>query len=162
MWAGLKIFCLLTHSLIHHFETVPNSKKLQTTTEMWLLTLSQTTKFRLFQNERVCKRQFLSLMKTAEISPKGYKTLWEKEKLLVTRNFSFSHSVFKRIVLQTRKNQGLFGKGLKDFMIQITWKTLWEKVKLLIYKHFWLSFDLDFWPKAFVLWQTLPIIWCYI
>ena len=28
---------LLTHSLIHHFETVPNSKKLQTKTEMWLL-----------------------------------------------------------------------------------------------------------------------------
>ena len=24
----------LTHSLIHHFETIPNSKKLQTTTEM--------------------------------------------------------------------------------------------------------------------------------
>ena len=28
-------------------------------------------------------------------------------------NFSFSHSVFKSIVLQTRKNQGLFGEGLK-------------------------------------------------
>ena len=27
----------LTHSLVVHFETVPNSKKLQTTTEMWLL-----------------------------------------------------------------------------------------------------------------------------
>ena len=27
-------------------------------------------------------------------------------------NFSFSHSVFQRLVLQTRKNQGLFGKGL--------------------------------------------------
>ena len=27
----------LTHSLIHHFETAPNSKKLQTTTEMRLL-----------------------------------------------------------------------------------------------------------------------------
>ena len=27
----------LTHSLIHHFETVPNSKKLQMTTEMWLM-----------------------------------------------------------------------------------------------------------------------------
>ena len=25
---------MLTHSLIHHFETVQNSKKLQTTTEM--------------------------------------------------------------------------------------------------------------------------------
>ena len=40
------------------------------------------------------------------------KTLREKEKLLVMSNFSFSHSVFKRLVLQTRKNQGLFGKGL--------------------------------------------------
>ena len=27
-------------------------------------------------------------------------------------NFSFSHSVFKILVQQTRKNQGLFGKGL--------------------------------------------------
>ena len=56
----------------------------------------------------------------------GKKTLWEKEKLLLTSNFSFSHSVFKRVtsnfsfshsvfkrpVLQTRTNQGLFGKGL--------------------------------------------------
>ena len=29
-------------------------------------------------------------------------------------NFSFSHSVFKRLVLQTCDNQGLFGKGLKE------------------------------------------------
>ena len=38
----LSYYCYpLTHSLIHHFETVPNykkkKKKLQTTTEMWLL-----------------------------------------------------------------------------------------------------------------------------
>ena len=33
-------------------------------------------------------------------------------------NFSFSHCVFKRFVLKTRKNQGLFGKGLrKDLMM---------------------------------------------
>ena len=38
--------------------------------------------------------------------------MWEKEKLLVTSNFSFSHSVSRRPVLQTHKNQGLFGKGL--------------------------------------------------
>ena len=38
---------------------------------------------------------------------------WKKEKLLVTSNFSFSHSVFERLVLHTHKNQGLFGKGLK-------------------------------------------------
>ena len=37
----------------------------------------------------------------------------EKKKLLVTINFSFSHSVFIRFVLQTSKNQGLFGKGLR-------------------------------------------------
>ena len=49
----------------------------------------------------------------ADSSSNKLKTLWEKEKLLVTSNFSFSHSVFKRLVLQTRKNQGLFGKGLK-------------------------------------------------
>ena len=28
----------------------------------------------------------------------------------------FSHSVFKRLVLQTHKNQGLFGKGLNSFI----------------------------------------------
>ena len=38
--------------------------------------------------------------------------MWEKEKLLVISNFSFSHSVFKRLELQTRKNKGSFGKGL--------------------------------------------------
>ena len=34
---------LLTDSPVRDFETVPNSKKQQTTTEMWLLTLSQTS-----------------------------------------------------------------------------------------------------------------------
>ena len=38
----------------------------------------------------------------------------EKEKWLVTSTFSFSHRVFKRfVVLQTQKNKGLFGKGLR-------------------------------------------------
>ena len=41
-----------------------------------------------------------------ESSPKGLKTLWEKEKLLVTSNFSFSHSVFKRHV-KTRTCLGM-------------------------------------------------------
>ena len=50
-------------------------------------------------------------MKMAESSQNGQKTLWEKEKSLITSNFSFSHSVLKRLVLQTRKNQGLFGKA---------------------------------------------------
>ena len=53
-------------------------------------------------------------MKIAESSENGEKTLWEKEKLLIMSNFSFSHSVFKRLGMQTRKNQGLFGKGLDN------------------------------------------------
>ena len=40
--------------------------------------------------------------------------LWEKKKLLIMSNSFFFHSVFKSLVLQTRKNQGLFGKGVKS------------------------------------------------
>ena len=55
-------------------------------------------------------------VKMAESSPYGKKTPWEKEKVLVTSNFSFSHSVFERLVLQTRKKPGL----------------VWERVNSLI------------------------------
>ena len=51
----------------------------------------------------------------AESFPNGQKTLWEKDKLLVTSNLSFSRSVFKRLMLQTRKKQGLFWKGLTHY-----------------------------------------------
>ena len=39
-------------------------------------------------------------------------TLKKKEKLLITSNFSFTYSVFKRLVLETFKNHGLLGKEL--------------------------------------------------
>ena len=64
-----------------------------------------------------------------ERSSKGQKTLWEKEKLLVTSNFSFSHIVFKRLVLQTRKNQGLFGKGLILGKTQVAVSTKLKNIK---------------------------------
>ena len=50
----------------------------------------------------------------AESTLNEKKTLCEKEKLLIMSNFSFSHGVFKRLVLPTCKNQGLFGKGLSS------------------------------------------------
>ena len=50
----------------------------------------------------------------AQSSPKGLKVQWEKEKLLIMSNFSFSHCVFNGLVLMTRKNKGLFGKGLSN------------------------------------------------
>ena len=55
---------------------------------------------------------FSKLMKIAESFPYGRKHYREKEKLVVTGSFSFFHGVFKRLVLQTCKNQRLFGKGL--------------------------------------------------
>ena len=76
-----------------------------------LLTLSQTTNFRIFQTERFTDDDFKFDEYGRKFS-KWVENTGEKEKFLVTSNFSFSHSVFKRIVLQTRKNQGLFGKGL--------------------------------------------------
>ena len=48
----------------------------------------------------------------AESFPNDFKTLWAKEKLLVTSNFSFSHSVFKRLVSQGRQKVSLCGNGL--------------------------------------------------
>ena len=48
----------------------------------------------------------------AENYPNRKKTLQKKEKLLITSNFSFSHSVFKRIVSKGRQKVSLFGKGL--------------------------------------------------
>ena len=37
--------------------------------------------------------------------------MWEKEKLLITSNFSFSHNVFKRLVSQRRQKVLLCGNG---------------------------------------------------
>ena len=63
-------------------------------------------KFKTFPNSKSLQRTVQNLMKMAESSPNGCKTLWEKEKLLVMSNFFFSHSVFKRLILQTHENQG--------------------------------------------------------
>ena len=43
-------------------------------------------------------------------------------------NFSFPHSVFKRLVLQTCKNKGLFGKALKHRIVR-------KRVHLLLDNH---------------------------
>ena len=51
-------------------------------------------------------------MKKAEISISGLENTVGKEEIDRYEQFLLSHSVFKRLVLQTRKKQGLFGKGL--------------------------------------------------
>ena len=46
---------------------------------------------------------------------KELKTLWEKEKMLVTSIFSFSYDVFKRHFPVDHKKSGLCGKGLSNY-----------------------------------------------
>ena len=58
------------------------------------LTQYHTTKFRLVQIQTNCRRHFKVQLKRKISTIHGRKTLWEKEKLLVTRNFFFSHNVF--------------------------------------------------------------------
>ena len=70
---------------------------------IWL-TCYQTTNFRLFQTERVCRRQFQILQKWQKVIQTGRKH--------VTSNFSFSHSVFKRFVSQEPQKVSLCGNRL--------------------------------------------------
>ena len=46
--------------------------------------------------------------------PDSVETLWEKKKLLVTSNLSFSHNVFKSCLLLMCQNEYLWSKGLKQ------------------------------------------------
>ena len=70
-----------------------------------------------------------------ENPPKRVKTLWTKEKLLDMNNFSFTDSVFKRLVLQTFENKDLFGKELHVWRTSVL-KTQWEKEKLIVTSNF--------------------------
>ena len=84
-----------------------------------------------------------NFMKTAESSPNRYKILWEKEKLLVMSNFSFSTVFSKETYLHTRKNQGLFGKRLIIITLPlnqtITFFKAYEDVKSMLLEQEFLS-----------------------
>ena len=83
------------------------------------LTHYQTTNFRLFQTENVCRRQFQILRKWQKVIQTGRKHCGEKEKLLVRSNFSFSHSVFKRLLSQGHQKVSLCGNGLNARLFRI-------------------------------------------
>ena len=53
----------------------------------------------------------------------GKKTLGEKEKLLVTSNFSFSHNVFHSYISSVRQNAALFGNGLRSNIFNHIFRT---------------------------------------
>ena len=80
------------------------------------LTLSQTTNFRLFQTKRACRRQFQVWGKWQKVLLNGRKQCGKRRNCLLQAISPFP-SVFKRLVLQTHKNQGLFGKRLIKFCL---------------------------------------------
>ena len=76
------------------------------------LTHYQTTNFRPFQTERVCRRQFQIRQIWQRVIQMGRKH-WEKEKLLNVSNFCFYHTVFKSLVSQGHQKASLCGNGLQ-------------------------------------------------
>ena len=74
--------------------------------------------------------------------------MWEMEKLLVTSNFSFSHSVFKRLVSQGLQKVSLCGNGLMIFKQEIclSWgrKLSWGDGKSSGFHYFSFSWNV-FW-----------------
>ena len=71
------------------------------------LTLSQTKNFRHFPNSKSLQTTISNFIKMAESIRNRQKTLWKKEKMLVTSNFSFSQDLYCRHV----KTSGSLGKG---------------------------------------------------
>ena len=63
---------------------------------------------------------------------------WEKDNLLVTSNLSFSHGVFKRLILQICK--GLFGKGLTALNNKFQ-DALHSKIKIILFSRDKKTFD---------------------
>ena len=80
------------------------------------VTLSQTTNFRLFQTESVCALQttISNLLKMAESSQNLVEnTVGNGEIARYEQFLLFPQCLKKKNVVQTRKNRGLFGKGLR-------------------------------------------------
>ena len=111
---------LLIYSDIHVFVVSCSSIK----GNHFSINLSQTTKLHSSKLTELADHNFKSDINGRKFS-KWVENNVGKEKLLVTwnfsfsrsilqtsmSNFSFSDSVFESLVLQTCKNQGLFGKG---------------------------------------------------
>ena len=81
---------------------------------------------RLFQNERVCILKFWVWWNEKQVIQTNRKH-WGKRRNCSLRAISPFPTVFsKRLILRIRKNQGLFGKGLKQFKTKMLLFKLWN------------------------------------
>ena len=67
-----------------------------------LFTLYQTTKFQTASNWKQIQTTIWRWLKIWNLVCEGQKTVWKKEKMLVTSIFSFSHNVYKRLLCWDR------------------------------------------------------------
>ena len=74
--------------------------------------------FRLFQTERVCRRQFRIWWKWQKDIQTGRKHCGKRRNCSLRENFSFSHSVFKRLVSQGLQKVSLCGNGLNPIKLR--------------------------------------------
>ena len=64
--------------------------------------------------------------------------MWEKETLVITSNFFFSHNVFKSCLLLIHQNEYSWSEGLMTFK-RVLLNTLWEKEKVFVTIIFYFS-----------------------
>ena len=92
-----------------------------------VLTHYKTTNFRLFQTETVCSGQCQIWQKWKKENQTSRNHCGEKENLLVTSNFSFSHSIFKRLLFQRHQKVSLCGNGLTSWREKTLAEQFWKK-----------------------------------
>ena len=106
------VWCFTSFLAFFQFSSHCNFTNLCFFSFLQILTLSQATNFRLFQAERVSKWQFQIWWKRQKLLQR-VENIVGKGDIAHCEQFLLSHNVFKRLLLQTCENQGLFGKGLK-------------------------------------------------
>ena len=98
---------------VEYIQTLPSqgNNKISHYTEWYRHNLAP--KQQILDSSKVKRSADDNFMKMTESFQKGRKHCRENEKLLVTTNFSFSHSVFKRMYIRHIKTRVYFGKGLR-------------------------------------------------
>ena len=76
------------------------------------LSISQMMNFEIFEIERVCRRQFLILLKCWKVLRQARKCCSRGKNCLLQAIYAFLTVFYKTFVLQTCKKTGLFGEGL--------------------------------------------------
>ena len=106
---------------------------------LWALIFSQKTNFRLFRTQRVCSDNFQFDENGSRMFSKWVENTVVKGEIARYEQFLLLPQCFQKDLLETCKNQGLFGKGLlfnKPLFSPASstslLKTLWERETLLV------------------------------